>query len=577
MRLPVVSRMSVGRWVVCTGAALLLTACGGGGSSSSSSGSGGGSGGGTPTTYTVGGTVSGLKATGLVLTDNGGNSLTVASGASTFTFSQALQSGATYAVAVSTQPSGETCSVGSGSGTVSGTVTSVTVTCQPLYTVGGTVTGLTASGLTLKNNGTETVTIPYTSGQSGPVSFTFAQSVPAGTAYDVTVGSQPSGETCTVSAGSGTVSANVTSIAVSCVQSFTVSGTVSGLGTGGLQLLDYSGGETLSVAANATKFAFTQPVASGTNISVSVAQQPYWEWCTGSGSNFSGPITANVTQESFTCASATATSGAAAPGQTYSSPAQIALDGNGNLYVADSGNSEILEISPSGGVTTLLNSGLNAPQGVAVNAAGTELYVADTSNNRILAVALPSLAVTPLVTSGLKLPAAVAVDPVNGDIIVADTGNSEIKQVTPAGVVTTLAGASAGVSGPYGVAVDASGTIYVANTGASNVLEISASGTVSALNGVIAGTLSNPSGVTVDAAGDVYVANTNDADVVQVTPAGTVQTVAGTGHPPAAPATCATTSPVQFANPWGVAVTSAGTLFVSDYLDNQVCKLTPGP
>ena len=577
MRLPVVSRMSVGRWVVCASAVLLLTACGGGGSSGSSSGSGGNSGGGTPTTYTVGGTVSGLKATGLVLTDNGGNSLTVASGASTFTFSQALQSGATYSVAVSTEPTGETCAVGSASGTVSANVTNVSVTCQPLYTIGGTITGLTASGLTLDNNGTTALVVPYTSGQSSSASFTFGQGVPAGTKYDVTVGAQPSGEVCTVSAGSGTVSANVTSVAVSCAQAFTVSGTVAGLGTGGLQLLDYSGGETLSVAANKTNFAFTQPVASGTDISVTVAQQPYWEWCTGSTSNFTGAIKANVTQESFTCASATATSGAAAPGQTYSSPAEIALDSNGNLYVADSGNNQILEISPSGGVTTLLNSGLNAPEGVAINPAGTTLYVADTSNNRILAVALPSLAVTPLVTSGLKLPAAVAVNPVNGDIIVADTGNSAIKQVTPAGAVTTLAGASAGVSGPYGVAVDASGNIYVANTGASNVLEISASGTVSALNGVVAGTLSSPYGVSVDAAGDVYVANTNGDDVVQVTPAGTVQTVAGTGTTPTPPGTCASTSPVQFVNPWGVAVTSSGTLFVSDYAGNQVCKLTPGP
>ncbi len=568
MRLPVVSRMSVGRWVVCTGAALLLTACGAGGSSSSSSGSGGGSGGGTPTTYTVGGTVSGLKATGLVLTDNGGNSLTVASGASTFTFSQALQSGAAYSVAVATQPSGETCSVGSASGTVSGNVTSVTVTCLPQFTIGGTVSGLTAAGLTLQLNGQYSLSVPANSSQ-----YTFAQTVLSGTAYQVKIAAQPTGETCAVSAPSGTASSNVTNVNVACsVQTFTVSGTTSGLTTGGLKLQDFTRGETLSVAADATTFAFTNPVPYGTNIAVTIAQQPYWDWCSAAAENFSGPISANVTQESFTCANATATSSAAAAGQTYSNPAQIALDSNGDLFIADSHNNRILEISASGAVSTVASAsaGLNTPDGVAVNAAGTQLYVADTGNNRIVEVSLPSLAEATLLSSGLNQPAGVAIDPVNGDVIVADTGDSAIKSVTPAGVVTTLADSSKGVNAPEGVAVDASGNIYVANTSANSVLEISSGGTVTSLPG----TFSNPFGVGVDAAGDVYVANTNGDDVVQVTPSGAVRTLAGTTG---SQGDCATTSPVLFHNPWGVAVTSTGALYVSDYLANQVCTLTPGP
>ena len=515
--------------------------------------------------------MSGLKATGLVLTDNGGDSLSVASGASTFTFSQALQSGAAYSVAVATQPSGETCSVGSASGTVSGNVTSVTVSCLPQFTIGGTVSGLTASGLTLQLNGQSSLSVPANSSQ-----YTFAQTVLSGTAYQVTITAQPTGETCTVSAPSGTASSNVTNANVTCsVQTFTVSGTTSGLTTGGLKLQDFTGGETLSVAADATTFAFTNPVPYGTNIAVTIAQQPYWDWCTAAAGNFSGPISANVTQESFTCANATATSGAAASGQTYNSPAEIALDSSGNLYVADSGTSEILEISPSGVVTTLVNNGagLNGPEGVAVNSAGTELYIADTGNNRIAEVALPNGSVTTL-ASGFNAPAGVAVDPVTGDVIVADQGNSAIKAVTTAGVVTTIAGASAGVAGPYGVAVDGSGNIYVANTGANNVLEIAPGGTVTQLKGTAAGTFNSPFGVTVDSAGDVYVANSDDFDVLQVTPAGTVKTIAGSSSQGA----CATTSnPVQFVTPWGVALTSSGTLFVSDYAGNQVCKLTPGP
>ena len=319
VRLPSFSRLGAVRWVLCALLSLSVTACGGGGGGGSGSGSGGGSGGsgaggGTATTYTVGGTVSGLNAAGLVLTDNGGNALSVASGASTFTFTQALQSGASYSVAVSTQPTGETCAVGSGSGSVSANVTNVTVTCQPLYTIGGRITGLSASGLTIDNNGTAALVVPYTTGQSSSSTFTFGQSVSAGTQYDVTVGAQPSGETCTVSSGSGTVSANVTTITVSCAaQTFTVSGTISGLTNSGLKLQDDPGGETISVAANATTFAFTNPVSYGTNIAVTVAQQPYWELCTAGTGNFSGPITGNVTSESFACASATPSGAAKVP------------------------------------------------------------------------------------------------------------------------------------------------------------------------------------------------------------------------------------------------------------------------
>jgi glucuronoarabinoxylan endo-1,4-beta-xylanase len=104
---------------------LLIPGCGGGGSSSSP----------PPVTYTVGGSVSGLSGSGLVLQDNGGNNLTVAADATSFTFSTALASGSPYSVTVLTQPSNpaQNCSVTNGSGTVaSENVTSVQVTCVEL-------------------------------------------------------------------------------------------------------------------------------------------------------------------------------------------------------------------------------------------------------------------------------------------------------------------------------------------------------------------------------------------------------------------------------------------------------------
>ncbi|MGC8518712.1 MAG: SMP-30/gluconolactonase/LRE family protein [Steroidobacteraceae bacterium] len=562
-------------WVLGAVALVSLAACGGGGSGGSGSGSGGGGGGGSgggTTSYTIGGSVSGLSAAGLVLTDNGGDSLSVPSGASTFTFSTALSAGAMYAVAVATQPSGELCSVSAGSGTASANVTSVAVSCVPQYTIGGAVSGLTASGLALQLNGTSSLSVPAQSS-----SYVFAQTLAAGTAYQVSIATQPTGETCTVSAPSGTASSNVTDANVSCsVQSFTVSGTVSGLATSGLKLQDYTAGETLSVAADATTFAFANSVPYGTNIAVTVAQQPYWDWCTAAAGNFTGPITANVTTESFSCASASASGSATASGTTFNSPAQLAIDGNGNLYVADSLNSRILEITPSGTVSTLI-SGLNGPEGVAVNATGTQLYVADTGNNRILEDALPGGTPTVLLGSGLNLPAGVAFDSANGDVIVADTGNSAIKAIAPNGTVSTLATSANGLNGPYGVAVSPAGTIYVANTGANTVVQISG-GTVSLLPGTTAptsstaGTFTNPYGVTLDASGDVYVANTNAHTVMLVTPTGTVRTLAGSST-----AGSCTASPPLFENPWGLAVSSSGVLYVADYSGNIVCTLTPGP
>ncbi len=199
-----------GLGLVC--ACAVIASCGGGGS-------GGGGGGGSNPTYTVGGTVSGLAGSGLVLQNNGGNNLTVgASGA--FTFSAALASGSSYAVTVLTQPSSpsQTCSITSGgSGNVgSANVTSVQVTCVTnTYSVGGTVSGLDSSGLVLQNNGGNDLAI------SANGSFSFAAPVASGAGYAVTIKSQPNAgplQNCAVTNGSGTVTnAAVASVTVTCV------------------------------------------------------------------------------------------------------------------------------------------------------------------------------------------------------------------------------------------------------------------------------------------------------------------------------------------------------------------------
>lgn len=198
-------------WIVASFASVLLVACGGGGGGSSGGSSG------PPPTFTVGGTASGLVGTGLALSLNGGTALNVtANGA--FTFSGALTSGTAYTVTIATQPTNpaQTCTLAGATGTIgNGNVTSVAVNCPaPTFTIGGTVSGLLGSGLTLRLNGGTPLAVT-----AGAGTFTFPTAVATGGAYTVTVDGQPTlpTQTCTVSGGTGNVaSANVTNVTVAC-------------------------------------------------------------------------------------------------------------------------------------------------------------------------------------------------------------------------------------------------------------------------------------------------------------------------------------------------------------------------
>ena len=194
---------------------LVLISCGGGGGAQNSSGD--------PVTYTIGGTISGLSGSDLVLQDNGGNDLTVGAGATSFTFTTPIATGGAYSVTVMSQPSNpsQTCTVTSGSGTVaSGNVSNVVVTCVPDYTIGGTIAGLSGSGLVLLVNGGNEFSVSAPAGTAGTISFRFHTEIANAGAYSVTVMTQPSNpsQTCTVSNGSGTVTgANVTNVAITCL------------------------------------------------------------------------------------------------------------------------------------------------------------------------------------------------------------------------------------------------------------------------------------------------------------------------------------------------------------------------
>jgi hypothetical protein len=162
---------------------------------------------------TIGGTLSGLVS-GLTVTleDNGASSLAL-TGNGSFTFGTKLATGDTYDVTVATQPLGQTCTVANGSGTVNATsdVTNVAVTCAVSATITGTLTGLKAgAGVTLSDG---TVLLPIAANGT----FAFPGTLVSGSAYAVSVSTQPIGQTCTITNASGTVpSSQIVSIAVVC-------------------------------------------------------------------------------------------------------------------------------------------------------------------------------------------------------------------------------------------------------------------------------------------------------------------------------------------------------------------------
>jgi large repetitive protein len=248
-------------------------------------------------TFTIGGSVSGLLGGRLVLQNNGGNNLEVTSNGS-FTFTQPLATGANYSVTVQTQPTSpaQTCSVSNGSGQVgSANVTNVAVTCNADLTIGGSVSGLAGTGLQLLNNGGDALAI-----QSNG-SFTFATALPSGATYNVTIGAQPTGPTqdCVVTNGQGTVATgNVTSVQVTCTTApteFMVNVSVSGLTGSGL-VLQNNGGNDLTIATDGT-FAFSASVSTGSPYNVTVQTQPAGQTCTvtdGAGTVASANVTVAV-------------------------------------------------------------------------------------------------------------------------------------------------------------------------------------------------------------------------------------------------------------------------------------------
>ena len=191
-----------------------------------------------------------------------------------------------------------------------------------------------------------------------------------------------------------------------------------------------------------------------------------------------------------------------------SGPAGVVLDGVGNVYFANKGNSSVKKwLAASNTVTTLVSSGLNQPYGVALDGSGN-VFIADTFDHAIKEWLAASNIVIPLVSSGLSAPFDVAVDRM-GNIYIADTGNSALKEWTGVGN-TFITRISSGLNQPRGVAVDSLGNVYIADSGNNAIKEwLAASNTVVTLvasNSITP--LYQPYGVAVDGSGNVYIADT---------------------------------------------------------------------
>ena len=210
-------------------------------------------------------------------------------------------------------------------------------------------------------------------------------------------------------------------------------------------------------------------------------------------------------------------------GSGFSKPWSVAVDGAGNVYVADFNNSAVKEMVAVGGsipaspTILTLGSGFSSPRGVAVDGAGN-VYVADTFNNAVVEMvavggSIPASPTILTLGSGFFSPGGLAVDGA-GNVYVADTSNSVVKEIVAVGgsipASPTILTLGTGFSNPSAVAVDAAGDVYVADSSHSSVKEmVAVGGSIPAHPTILtlSGSFNNPSGLTVDGAGNVYVAD----------------------------------------------------------------------
>ncbi len=317
----------------------------------------------------------------------------------------------------------------------------------------------------------------------------------------------------------------------------------------------------------------------------------------------------------------------AATNARLNNPQGIALDSAGNIYVADAGNNSVRMISPAGIITTVAgnqtagyygdgfpatSAALRVPSGVVLDSSGN-LYIADSGNHAIREVTRDGNITTfagygtagfsgdggAATSAQLFSPSDVAIDS-SGNIYIADTGNSVIRLITAStGYISTVAGnngvgstgdggaaVKASLNGPHGLAVDSTTNIYISEYGDSRIRKVSkTNGNISTIAGTgsfgfsgdggaaTKANLANPWGICVDSGGNLYFADQRNNRIRKITSSGTISTVAGNGilsysgdNGPALRA--------QLNGPQGVATDTAGNVYVVDGLNNAVRKIS---
>ncbi|MFD8695475.1 NHL repeat-containing protein [Kitasatospora purpeofusca] len=305
-------------------------------------------------------------------------------------------------------------------------------------------------------------------------------------------------------------------------------------------------------------------------------------------------------------------------------PFSVTFDSSGDLYIADYQNHRVRKVSTGGTITTVAGNGvkgyggdggpataasLKDPAGVAVDRIGN-LYIADRSNQRVRKVG-PDGTITTVAGSGthgfsgdggpatrarLNFPHSIAVDGA-GNLFIADDYNHRLRKVGPDGTITTVAGdgtegyggdggpaTRAGLNFPHGIAIDAAGTLYIADRYNYRVRKVTPDGTITTVAGTgtrgfdgdggpaVRAALNLPQSVALDRAGNLYLADYGNKRVRRVTPDGRITTVAGDGtegsRGDSGPATSA-----QLNQPLGIAVDAHGDVHLADYGNHRIRRL----